>query len=134
MSVHSDLMKSASELLFAVQGDAGASGVAVLYKPEVGRAFVWSGSIVGAERGGIEETDGGDLLKVFRMLVTGPTSVLTRNKITQIERTGTVQIGTQVWAIDVPESSWGPEIVRLGLIRRIVTQKESMEAQDAALR
>jgi hypothetical protein len=125
MSIHSDLMRSGAELLFAVQGDAGA----VLYQPETGQAFAWSGASVGAETGGLEEQETtGDLLKVFRMTVAGPTGQLVAKGVKTIERNATVKIGEQVWSIDVPESRWGPSIVRLGLIRRPITRKREMES------
>ena len=78
---------------------------------------------------------GGEPAGIQRLSIYQPGCWCTRTVISLQLHLRTVDpAGTQVWAIDVPESSWGPEIVRLGLIRRIVTQKESMEAQDSARR
>lgn len=130
MSIHSDLMRSGAELLFAVQGDAAA----VYYQPDGRAAFAWPGASAGAERGGIEELESGDLVKVTRRTVTGPTAALIAQQVTGLERMARVQLAGVEWAIDLVESWWGPEIVRLGLLRRPITRQTEMESRGAAVR
>ena len=124
MSIHSDLMRSGAELLFAVQGDAGAAE----YERADGVKFLWAGASAGVERGGLEETESGDLLKVTRLTLTGPTAVLVAKGVTEPDRKATVKVAGKVWAVELTETQWGPTIVRLGLVRRPITRHEEAES------
>ena len=128
MSVHSALMKPATDARLAIQGDKNAA----TYKPTRGLTFPWT-VIIGAERGGFLGMESGDLVKVTRLTVEGPTGTLVANRITELQRNATVTVLAKEWAIDLNESVWGPELVRLGLFRRVITEHEELTA-DATLR
>lgn len=122
-------MSHALDVLIAVQGQSG-----VTYAPRNEQPFSWHGCIVGAERSAIEEHESGDLLKVLRLDVHGPTTELVRRGVTKLDREATVSYGGQTWNVDLLESTWGPNMVRLGLIRRPIARHTEMESHDGAIR
>jgi hypothetical protein len=131
MSIHSDLMHSAIDVLIAVQGESGGQAC-VKYKPAKGAEFVWDGSTPGAEHGAWTTTDSGSLLKVTRVMVFGPVKPLIAGGVTELERDARLTaLGKSDWSIDTAESMWGPEYVRLALVRRPVSRFEEQEARAA---
>ncbi len=100
----------------------------VTYKLPTGDSFSWA-VIIGAERGGELYETNGDLVKVIRRSVKGDYATMAANKITDIQRNATVTIEGNDWSIDVPECSFRNPLVRLGLIRKLITRHQEMEAR-----
>lgn len=125
MSIHSDLMHAATEVLTAVQGEPSA----VVYRSPGGQPFPWRGASCGAIHGWHEDQlDGGDMLKVFRLAVTGPTADLVAGGVSTLERDAIVEaVGYTDWTVSLAESTWGPNLVRLMLVRRPISRHENME-------
>jgi hypothetical protein len=131
MSIHSDLMQAATDVLIAVQGDVGPLAP-VGYQPTGGQAFRWEGSSIGAESGLWQPQEDGNVLKVTKLVVQGPTAALRANGVTELERDAVVSAnGRNDWSIDLAESHWGPSIVRLGLFRRPISRMEENELRES---
>lgn len=128
MSIHTDLMAAGAELQSIIQGDSGES-VAIEYRSPAAPKFKWTGSSVGAVRGGVQMLDNGDVLKVSRRKIKGPTSVLVANGVKQLERDATAVVDGLEWAVDLEESSWGEFWVSLELVRRPISRHEEMQAK-----
>lgn len=129
MSIHSTLMTHAHAVLIAVQGDGG-----IRYYPAGKQSFEWPSAIVGGQRGGIEESGNGDLLKVTRLSVYGSTRELVTRGVTELSREAVVEVHGLKWAVDVTASSWNPEMVRLELIRRPIARHQELEDRHGAVR
>lgn len=130
MSIHSDLMRSGADLLTALQGDAEA----VKYKPPDGTLFIWTGASAGTQQGGYQHQDNGDVLRVTRCVVQGPTAVLLAKGVREIEREAVLAVWGLDWSIDAQESQWGPLVVRLGLVRRPIARHQELDDRAAVRR
>jgi hypothetical protein len=122
-SIHASLMRPASSLLVAVQGEP----TGVKYVPDKTPPFDWPGCIVGSERGGIDETPAGDLVKVIRRSISGPTATLVAKGVKGLDREASVLIGETNYSIDLAGSLWGPELVRLEIVRRPIARHQDLE-------
>jgi len=124
MSIHSDLLGPATELLTAVQGDVGAAAP-VEYQPPGKPLVRWEGSSIGAQHGGVLPQDDGSLLKVVRLPVQGPTTALVAGGVTELERTAVVKAIGFDWSIDLDQSHFGVSMVRLFLYRRPIARHDA---------
>jgi len=128
MSIHSDLMRAATDLLVAVQGESGEA--AVLVRPPGREPFRWEGSSVGAQTPSVDFRPNGDVVRVFRSTVQGPTAVLVAHGVTQFERDTVFDVDGREWSLDGPQSSWGTSIVRFALVRKPISRHEEMEYHE----
>lgn len=130
-SIHAALFAPAAELLIAVQGEEG-----VTYQPPGGGPeFAWPGCIVGAIQHGIEEHENsGDLWKVTRRIVHGPRAVLVAAGVTELHREAIIRVDGVAWNLDLTDSSWGAELVRVTLIRRPIARRAQMEDRSGTAR
>lgn len=112
----------------SIQGDAGDSAP-VEYKPPDGTKFRWPGSIAGAQHGGLQPQDNGDVLKVFTCRVKGPTPELVARGVTELQRNAIVTVHGVDWSIDLIESLWGENVTILALVRRPIAQHQEIEAK-----
>jgi hypothetical protein len=123
-------MKSAIDVLVAVQGEPVPANC-VKYKPPRGLEFVWANSTVGAMHGAFQAKEDGTLLQVSRVMVFGPRSALVAGGVQGLQRDAKLTaLDYSDWAIDVNESLWGPEYVRLALVRRPISRFEEQEEKS----
>jgi len=116
-------MRHGNDLYLAVQGEK----TGVKYVVPGREPFDWPNCIVGSERGGIDQTQAGDLIKVLRRQVTGPLEPLTAQGVTGLDRQADVLVGTTVYSIDLGLSTWGEQLVRLELVRRPIVRHQDLE-------
>jgi hypothetical protein len=127
-SIQASQMRSATDLLIAVQGEK----TGVQYAPAKSPAFDWPGCVVGGEQGGIEENfTSGDLVKVIRRTVSGPASELVKRGVTGLDREASVIVAGTAYSIDMLTSRFGPELVRLDLTRRPIARHQDMEDRSS---
>ncbi len=85
MSIHSTIAAAATSLLVAIQGETGEAAP-VVYQPSGRQAFRWEGSSHGTQQGGWQEQpDTGNILKVTRLTVQGPTAALIAGGVTELD-------------------------------------------------
>ncbi len=110
---------------------APRSSVSLTYSPPQCDAFVVD-CILGEQIGGFEYVpELGDTQKVFRVPARIKTSDMITNGVTSLQKMATATVGGLDWSIDAPKSAWGPELVRLGLIRRETSRHEEMELRGS---
>ncbi len=104
--------------------------VTVEYTPPYCSPIEFEGLLISND-GGMEYSESGDVQKVVRAVAKVKTSCLIEKGVTELQRMAIVTIDEKVWAIDLPRSKWGPELVRLGLIRREISRHQEMESHGS---
>ncbi len=103
----------------------------VVYVTPEGNEVEWL--VIEANQRGVEQYDqaSDDMVKVIRMQVYGPRATLSARGIAEIQRAVTVKIGEDEWAVEVGQSDFGPELVKLGLVRKFIARHQEMEAHGS---
>ncbi len=108
---------------------APRSSVSLTYSPPQCDAFVVD-CILGSQAGGFEYSQQiADWQKVIRVPAHIKTSAMLENSVTALQNNAQVTAGGFEWTIDTPKSTWGPELVKLGLIRRETVRREEMQTR-----
>ncbi len=100
------------------------------YKTPEGSEFEWK-VLPGQTRGGESYDESTDTVKTIRASLYGSRRDLRAAGVNDLQRNARITIDEITWAIELQESHFGAELVRLGLVRKLITRHQEMESHGA---